>query len=98
MGTLFGSRLVSACEVTLCLCFAFRMASSKQELKWALEKFRDGAVKSQNAQVLFDRFHALYIASDIAGMEQFIDRYGIAKGVRVLKHDWDSMSLGVWLH
>lgn len=66
----------------------------KQMFKWALERFRDGSKKSDNAQKLFDIFYVKYQLNDADGMAEMVDKLGIARKTRLQKSDWDSMSLG----
>ena len=68
-------------------------APTKQRMKWALEKLREGSAKSATAKQLFTAFHRMYLDGDVAGMEELLDRHGIYKGVRIFKQDWDNMRL-----
>ena len=65
----------------------------KQQFKWAVERFREGAKKSDTAKVLWGKFSELYSANDAFAMEEFLTKYGIVKGGgRLQKSDWDAMA------
>ena len=83
----FGSSFVPESGVTMA-------ATTKQTFKWALEKFREGSKKSAKGKILFEQFHTHYTQDEEAAMEAMLDRYGVKKGTRLQKSDWDDMDIG----